>query len=46
MLEKGFASKHKKAFNQLLLADDFLKFKTLMANRNKALEAEAVKALH
>lgn len=45
LLEKGFSSKHKKIFNQLLLADDFLRFKTLMVNRNKALEAEAIKAL-
>jgi len=45
LLEKGFDSKHKKIFNQLLLADDFLKFKQLMVNRNKTLEAEAVKAL-
>ncbi len=46
LLEKGFTGKHRKIFNQLLLADDFLKFKMLMVNRNKALEAEAVKALH
>ena len=45
LLEKGFQSKHKKVFNQLLLADDFLKFKKLMVNRNKALEAEAIKDL-
>lgn len=45
LLEKGFESKHKKIFNQLLLADDFLRFKALMVNRNKALEAEALKAL-
>ena len=45
LLDKGFNSKHKKIFNQLLLADDFMKFKHLMVNRNKALEAEAVKAL-
>ena len=37
LLEKGFESKHKKIFNQLLLADDFLRFKALMVNRNKAL---------
>lgn len=45
LLEKGFESKNKKIFNQLLLADDFLRFKALMVNRNKALEAEALKAL-
>jgi hypothetical protein len=45
LLDKGFESKHKKIFNQLLLADDFLRFKALMVNRNKALEAEALKAL-
>jgi hypothetical protein len=45
LLDKGFQSKHKKIFNQLLLADDFVRFKTLMVNRNKALEAEAIKAL-
>lgn len=45
LLERGFDGKHKKIFNQLLLADDFLRFKTLMVNRNKALEAEAIKAL-
>lgn len=45
LLEKGFESKHKKIFNQLLLADDFVRFKTLMVNRNKSLEAEAIKAL-
>ncbi len=45
LLEKGFQSKHKKVFNQLLLAEDFLKFKKLMVNRNKALEAEAIKDL-
>ena len=45
LLEKGFESKQKKIFNQLLLADDFLRFKSLMLNRNKALEAEALKAL-
>ena len=32
-------------FNHLFLADDFLRFKKLMVNRNKALEAEAIKAL-
>lgn len=46
LLEKGFESKHKKIFNQLLLADDFVRFKTLMVNRNKSLEAEAIKALN
>lgn len=46
LLEKGFDSKHKKIFNQLLLADDFLKFKQLMVNRNRTLEAEAMKALN
>lgn len=45
LLEKGFQSKHRKIFNQLLLADDFLRFKQLMVSRNKTLEAEAVKAL-
>jgi hypothetical protein len=45
LLDKGFQSKHKKIFNQLLLADDFLRFKQLMVSRNKTLEAEAVKAL-
>lgn len=45
LLERGFEGKHKKIFNQLLLADDFMRFKTLMVNRNKALEAEAIKAL-
>lgn len=45
LLEKGFESKQRKIFAQLLLVDDFLKFKTLMVNRNKALEAEAMKAL-
>ena len=39
LLDKGFNSKHKKIFHQLLLADDFLKFKHLMVNRNKTLEA-------
>ena len=28
-----------------MLADDFLKFKQLMVNRNKALEAQALKAM-
>lgn len=37
LLERGFEGKHKKIFNQLLLADDFVRFKTLMVNRNKAL---------
>lgn len=46
LLEKGFESKNKKIFYQLLLADDFLKFKQLMVNRNKTLEAEAMKLLH
>lgn len=46
IMEKGFDSKHKKIFAQLLLVDDFLKFKTLMVNRNKALEAEAIKAMY
>jgi hypothetical protein len=32
-------------FNQLLLADDFLRFKQLMVSRNKTLEAEAIKAM-
>lgn len=41
ILEKGFQSKEKKLFNQLLLCDDFLKFKDLMLRRNKALETEA-----
>jgi len=45
LLDRGFNSKQKKVFNQLLLADDFLKFKHLMVNRNKALEAEALKAM-
>jgi hypothetical protein len=45
LLERGFESKQRKVFNQLLLADDFIRFKTLMLNRNKALEAEAIKAL-
>jgi hypothetical protein len=46
LLDKGFDSKHKKIFNQLLLADDFLKFKQMMLNRNKSLETEAIKALN
>lgn len=27
-----------------MLADDFMKFKNMMVNRNKTLEAEAIKA--
>lgn len=38
ILEKGFQSKERKLFNQLLLCDDFLKFKDLMLRRNRALE--------
>lgn len=39
LLERGFTSKHKKIFEQLLLADDFLRFKQLMVKRNKQLES-------
>ena len=46
ILEKGFQSKEKKLFNQLLLCDDILKFKDLILRRNKALETEAVKAMN
>lgn len=46
LLEKGFESKQKKLFNQLLLCDDFLKFKELMVKRNKALESQALKAMN
>lgn len=46
LLEKGFESKQKKLFNQLLLCDDFLKFKELMVKRNKALENQALKAMN
>lgn len=45
IIEKGLESKEKKIFNQLLLADDFLRFKDLMVKRNKVLEQEAIKAL-
>jgi hypothetical protein len=45
-LEKGFESKEKKYFNQLLLCDDFLKFKELMVKRNKQLEKEAMNAIN
>ena len=38
LIEKGLESKQKKIFNQLLLADDFLRFKDLMLKRNKILE--------
>ena len=44
-MEKGFQSKEKKLFNQLLLCDDFLKFKDLMLKRNRALEEEALRAM-
>ena len=37
LIEKGLESKQKKIFNQLLLADDFLRFKDLMLKRNKIL---------
>lgn len=46
ILEKGFMSKEKKLFHQLLLCDDFLKFKDLMLRRNKALETEAMHAMN
>jgi hypothetical protein len=45
LLEKGFQSKDRKLFNQLLLADDFLRFKELMLKRNKTLEQEALAAI-
>jgi hypothetical protein len=46
LLEKGFQSKERKYFNQLLLCDDFLKFKALMVKRNKQLEKEAINAMN
>ena len=38
IIERGMESREKKLFNQLLLADDFMRFKDLMLKRNKALE--------
>jgi hypothetical protein len=46
LLERGFQSKEKKIFAQLLLCDDFLKFKEIMVKRNKQLEKEALSALN
>lgn len=46
LLERGFQSKEKKLFNQLLLCDDFLKFKDLMVRRNRVLEEEALKEMN
>jgi hypothetical protein len=46
IIEKGFLSKEKKLFHQLLLCDDFLKFKSLMVRRNKTLENEALNSLN
>lgn len=46
IINKGFESKkEKKLFEQLLLCEDFLRFKSLMLKRNKALESEAIKAM-
>lgn len=38
LIGKGLESKNKKLFEQLLICDDFLKFKEIMVKRNKALE--------
>lgn len=42
LLEKGFNSKERKYFDQLLLCDDFLKFKKMLVKRNQVLEREAL----
>lgn len=46
LLEKGFQSKEHRLFEQLLLCDDFLRFKSLMVKRNKTLEQEALAAIN
>ena len=38
-------NEHKKIFEQLLIADNFLVFKKLLVKRNKELELEAIKSL-
>lgn len=38
LIAKGLESKNKKVFEQLLICDDFMKFKEIMVKRNRALE--------
>lgn len=41
LIQKGLQSKNKKVFEQLLICDDFLKFKEIMVKRNKKLAEDA-----
>lgn len=45
LIAQGLESKNKRLFEQLLICDDFLKFKEVMVKRNRALEKEAANEL-